>query len=84
MAQKLKVQVSKENLIRKDIISKDMLIADIVSRHPELIEYIMDYGVHCIGCGAAMFETLEQGFAGHGMPEKEIDKAVEELNKIIR
>ena len=66
-----------------DLIKKDMLIAEIVEKHPELVDYIMDMGVHCIGCGAAMFETLEEGFMGHGMRTAEIDKTIEELNKII-
>ena len=64
-------------------LTKDMLIADIVNDYPYLAEYIMDLGVHCIGCGAAMFETLEQGFLGHGMSDDEIDTIIIELNKII-
>jgi hydroxylamine reductase len=64
-------------------ISKDMIIADIVNNHPYLAPYIMDYGVHCIGCGIATMETLEEGFTGHGISPEEIDQAIEELNKII-
>ena len=65
------------------MISKDMLIADIVDKYPYLSDFIMDYGVHCVGCGASMFETLEEGFSGHGMAEEEIDKVIEDLNKVI-
>lgn len=68
----------------KEMISKDMLIAEIVEKHPELVDYIMDMGVHCIGCGAAMFETLGQGFSAHGMTEEEIDDAISELNKLLK
>ena len=68
----------------KEKISKNMLIADIVAKHPGLAEYIMDYGVHCIGCDAAMFETLGQGFSAHGMTEEEIDDAISELNKLLK
>lgn len=64
-------------------ISKDMIILDIVDKYPYLAEYIMDYGVHCVGCGIAAFETLEQGFLGHGMSEEELDKIILELNKVI-
>jgi len=66
------------------MISKDMIIADIVDKHPALVPFIMDYGVHCIGCGIAMFETLGEGFSGHGYTVEEIDKAVEDLNKILK
>lgn len=73
-----------ENKITKDIkITKDMVIAEIVEKFPYLAEYIMDYGVHCVGCGIASFETLEQGFMGHGMTPENVDVIIEELNKVI-
>lgn len=73
-----------ENKITKDIkITKDMIIAEIVEKFPYLAEYIMDYGVHCVGCGIASFETLEQGFSAHGMTQENIDVIIEELNKVI-
>jgi hybrid cluster-associated redox disulfide protein len=64
-------------------IRKDMIIAEIVDKYPYLAEYIMDYGVHCVGCGISNFETLEQGFMGHGMTEENVDVIIEELNKVI-
>ncbi len=64
-------------------ITKDMIIAEIVERFPYLAEYIMDYGVHCVGCGISSFETLEEGFMGHGMTSENIDVIIEELNKVI-
>jgi hybrid cluster-associated redox disulfide protein len=68
---------------QKSGITKDMIIEEIVEKYPYLAEYIMDYGVHCVGCGVASFESLEEGFMGHGMREEEIDAIVIELNKII-
>jgi hybrid cluster-associated redox disulfide protein len=64
-------------------ITKDMIIEEIVEKYPYLAEYIMDYGVHCVGCGVASFESLKEGFMGHGMGEEEIDAIVAELNKVI-
>lgn len=64
-------------------ITKDMIIADIVNMYPYLSEYIMDYGVHCVGCGISTMETLEEGFMGHGIAPEEIDNIIEELNKVI-
>lgn len=69
---------SQENGIRKD-----MIIAEIVAKFPYLAEYIMDYGVHCVGCGVASFETLEEGFMAHGMTAENVDVIIEELNKVI-
>jgi hybrid cluster-associated redox disulfide protein len=64
-------------------ISKDMIIAEIVAKFPYLAEYIMDYGVHCVGCGIASFETLEEGFTAHGMTSENVDAIIEELNNVI-
>ncbi len=64
-------------------ISKDMMIEDVIMVHPDLAPVIMDYGVHCVGCGASGFETIEEGFMGHGMSEEEIDDIIIELNKLI-
>jgi len=61
-------------------ITKDMLIGDIVAEHPEVIETLLAEGVHCIGCGASAWETLEQGLAVHGKTPEEIDTAVAKLN----
>jgi len=65
------------------LISKTMLISEIVNEHPDIVPEIMSRGMHCVGCGASAFETLEEGFMMHGMDPAEIDKTISELNKII-
>lgn len=76
-----------KNQIQTQKINKDMLIADILAGNPEkaqiLAETLMDFGIHCIGCGAASFETLGQGVLGHGFSEKDLNKLIKELNKIL-
>jgi len=64
-------------------ITKDMTIGEVIEEHPEVIPILIEHGIHCIGCHVAAFETLEQGFAGHGMNEKNIEKMIKELNKAI-
>jgi len=59
-------------------ITKDMSIAETVSKHPETIPILMKHGMHCIGCPMAMQETLEQGLSAHGI---DVDKVIDELNK---
>jgi len=66
--------------VKKVKISKDMLIGEVAQKHPEAIPVLMDEGVHCVGCGAAFFETIEQGLAVHGKNEKEIKKIVKLMN----
>ena len=61
-------------------ITKNMSITKIVQEHPETIEVFMKHGMHCFGCAAAHFETLEQGCQAHGI---DADKLVDDLNKAL-
>lgn len=59
-------------------------LGDIVEKYPKVAEILADkYQLHCVGCFAAAFETLEQGAKAHGMSKKEIDSLIEEINKIV-
>ena len=64
----------------EDKITKKMNIADIAVKHPGTMEVFMKYGMHCIGCMAAQFETLEQGCKAHGI---DADKMVKDLNAAV-
>lgn len=63
-----------------DKITKDMTLGELVTKHPETVEVMFRYGLHCIGCHMAAHETIEQGAAAHGMDGKAIDKMVKEMN----
>ena len=69
----------------KQFITRESTIGDIVAQYPypEIVETLMSFGVHCVGCGASAYESLEDGFAGHGMGDEEIDDAVRQLNEVI-
>lgn len=62
-------------------ITKKTTFKEILEKKPEAIEIMMKYGLHCAGCHAAAFESVEEGAKAHGMNEKEIKKMLEELNK---
>ncbi|NJL44162.1 MAG: iron-sulfur cluster assembly accessory protein [Nitrosarchaeum sp.] len=64
-------------------ITKDMTIGEVVRAYPASAEILMEEGIHCVGCGAANFETLEQGLGGHGRSPEEIDEIVQMLNDAI-
>jgi hybrid cluster-associated redox disulfide protein len=36
----------------------------------------MKYGLHCVGCHVAAFETIEQGAKGHGMSDEVIQSVI--------
>ena len=71
----------------KQKISKDTIISEILAKNPGksalLTEMLMDFGIHCVGCGASTFETLGQGVLGHGYSEDQLNKLVKDLNKAI-
>lgn len=39
--------------------------------------------MHCVGCHAATWETLEAGMLGHGMNDEQINTLVERLNALL-
>ena len=61
-------------------ITKDTGIIDAVQQHPEIIEVFQNYGLGCIGCMAAHYETIGQGAGAHGL---DVDALVEDINKKI-
>ena len=68
-------------------ITKNTLIAEILAENPEkaqlLSEIMLDFGIHCVGCGAAAFETLKQGVLGHGYSEADLNKLVKQINEVL-
>jgi iron-sulfur cluster assembly protein len=64
-------------------ITKDMTIGDVVQLYPHVADILMSNGVHCVGCGARFFETLEMGFKGHGMSDEQVAAIVTKLNEAV-
>lgn len=62
-------------------ISKKMALGEAVQKFPATVPIMMKYGLHCVGCHVAAFETIEQGAAVHGMPEKDLEKMLSEMNE---
>lgn len=44
-------------------ITKDTGIIEAVQKYPQIIEIFQQYGLGCIGCMAAHFETIGQGLS---------------------
>ncbi|MBS0629970.1 MAG: iron-sulfur cluster assembly accessory protein [Verrucomicrobia bacterium] len=73
---------------QEEKITREMTIEDIFSKFPQkaqkLAQEITNAGLHCVGCQAATWETLEAGMLGHGYAEDEIDGLVASLNAILQ
>lgn len=64
----------------KQKIIKDMKIEEVIKKYPETVEVFTKYNFHCVGCIAAIFESIEDGAKAHGITAEEL---VEDLNKAI-
>ena len=65
------------------LITKDMTIGNFADNYPKLVNILMAEGVHCVGCGASTFETIEEGLLSHGKTLDEIFDVVSRLNKAL-
>ena len=57
-------------------ITKDTLFSELLEKHPESVEILLEMGMHCIGCPASAMETIEQGAEMHGIDSKELIKRI--------
>lgn len=78
-----KVKTTKSRNSKPEQITKDMMIGDVIDKYPGLAEVFLEEGIHCVGCGVAGFETIEQGLMGHGKTKQEISKFIVSLNKSL-
>lgn len=58
-------------------ITKDTLIADVLTIAPEKAPLFFELGMHCLGCVMASGETVEEACAAHGV---DVDEFLKKLN----
>lgn len=66
----------------KQKISKNMTLGEIAENYPEAIDVLLRYGLNCVGCHIASWETLEEGAAAHGIMDEEFSELLEQLEKL--
>ena len=62
-------------------ITKDIGIMELVQKYPQAVAVLQEYGMGCIGCAAAHFETVGEGAAAHGI---DVDAMMEAINKAVK
>lgn len=62
-------------------ITKDMIIGDVVVAYPQTLPIFQKMGIHCVGCYASTFESIQEGVSKHGLDP---DKACKEINRVLR
>ena len=62
------------------MITKDMIIGEVIEQHPDLIRAFFANGMMCIGCPASQGESIEVAAQVHGL---DADKLVDALNEAL-
>lgn len=62
------------------MITKDMIIGDVIQEHPELVRTFFANGMMCIGCPASQGESIEAASQVHGL---DADTLVAALNEAL-
>lgn len=65
-------------------ITKDTNLGQLIMEYPVCAEVLLDYGLACVGCIAASFDSVEQGAKIHGMSDEDINEMVARLNEVIK
>lgn len=60
------------------MITKDLLIGDLLREKPEAASTLMNFGMGCVWCPASQMESIEEAAMVHGF---NVDSLLEVLNK---
>ena len=63
------------------MITRDMIIADIIQQHPETVSVFKHYNLDCYECQIADLETIEYGADVHKVGIEELLNALNHLLK---
>lgn len=61
-------------------VTKDMIIADVISLDQGTVPILLGIGMHCIGCPASQGESLEEAAMVHGIP---VEDLVNQINEYL-
>jgi len=64
------------------VISKDILIEELLEIVPEAVGYLMKNGIKCIACGEPVWGTVEEAARQKGFSDQDIDRFVSDLRKL--
>lgn len=74
--------INNGDIMAADTITKHMQIGDVVQKYPETFDVFTRFGLHCVGCHVAAWETIEQGAMAHGITD--VDGLVKALNEAVK
>lgn len=62
------------------MVTKDMIIAEVLDNYPQTAPLFLEIGMHCLGCPSARGESVEQACMVHGA---DCDALIEKINAMI-
>jgi hybrid cluster-associated redox disulfide protein len=65
-------------------INKTDNIAVVIEKYPETVSVFLNYGLHCVGCFANTFDTIEDGCEVHGFDLDVQKNLLADLNYVIK
>lgn len=67
----------------KQKITKDTNIRELITKYPQTTPILLEYGLHCVGCTANIYDTMELGARAHGLSDQGIKEMIENINKVL-
>lgn len=58
------------------MITKDMIIGDILDKYPTTAPLFLNMGMHCLGCPASRGESIAEACMVHGADADQLVKAL--------
>lgn len=61
-------------------VTKDTIIADVLKLDPGVAPFLLNIGMHCLGCPSSSGESLEAACEVHGA---DVNKLVSDINAFL-
>ncbi|MCX7715723.1 MAG: DUF1858 domain-containing protein [Clostridia bacterium] len=61
-------------------VTKDMIIRDVLEMNPGTAQFLLNIGMHCLGCPSASGESLEEACMVHGA---DVNKLIDDINSFL-
>jgi len=62
------------------VVTKQILISEVIKKYPQTAQIFLEYGLHCIGCAFAKDETIEEAAKIH---QVNLNDLILSLNRAI-
>ena len=76
MSEELKNEAAASENKEGNLVTPDMLVGEIITKHPLAAQFLMECGMGCIHCPASQMESLAEACAVHGIDGEEITDAL--------